>query len=272
MRHLLLLLILPLLAAAPAKNAAPAKKSSKPAVGEAARKAFVKANALMGDAKTPDDYAAAARYYEEAAASAPAWPDPHFNLAKARELRGEHAAAIESLKKYIALGGADAREAQDLIYGLEAKLERAAAAKKAEDALIEPGVRAGALRLGMSRAEAQAKLGPGACQEFNGGSFCDWKDSKGLGASFMGDRISNIAVHSAGFATKEGVKLGVDEAKLRAAFGAALETVTHTVYDTREDAMRQVNGRTAVEHWKVPGLRMRPGQGYVVGLLEVIPP
>jgi tetratricopeptide (TPR) repeat protein len=128
-------LLLVLLMTSTAFGAAAAKKS-KVAASEAARRAFVKANAVMGDAKTPEDYAEAAKYYEEAAAAAPAWPDPRFNLAKARELRGDFAGAIKSLETYIALGGADKREAQDLIYVLETKRDRAgkAATAQASDA------------------------------------------------------------------------------------------------------------------------------------------
>jgi tetratricopeptide (TPR) repeat protein len=122
-RHLLVLLLVSVMPASAAP--APSAKKAKPAVTEAARRAFVKANAVMGDAKTAGDYADAAKYYEEASAAAPAWPDPQFNLAKARELRGDFAGAIKSLEKYIALGGADVREAQDLIYVLETKRDRA---------------------------------------------------------------------------------------------------------------------------------------------------
>jgi tetratricopeptide (TPR) repeat protein len=260
---------LPLLAATPSK---PAAKKAKPVATEAARRAFVRGNTVMGDAKTPEDYAEAARLYEEAVAAAPSWPEPLFNLAKARELRGEFDAAIAALEKYLKAGGADAREAQDLVYALEAKRERAAKAKAAEETLVEPGVRAGPLRLGMSLEEAKAKLGPGVCQEFRDGAYCDWRADKGLGASVLNGRVSHIEVYSASYATKEGVRVGSTESTLRGAFGAALETQMHTVYSTREDAMRQTNGVQAVEHWRTRGLRLRPGQGGVVGLVEVIAP
>jgi tetratricopeptide (TPR) repeat protein len=122
-------------AAAPSKAPAPPRKA-KPAVSEAARKAFVSANTIMAEAKTPADYADAARLYEEAAAAAPQWPDPHFNLAKARELAGQYDPAVAALKRYIALGGADARQAQDLVYALETKRDRAAKAADAAAAAV----------------------------------------------------------------------------------------------------------------------------------------
>jgi tetratricopeptide (TPR) repeat protein len=119
-------------AAPPAKPSAPAKKA-KPQVGEAARRAFLKGNAVMQEAKQADDYAEAARYYEEATTAAPGWADPLYNLAKARELRGDFAGAIAALQGYIKAGGADARQAQDLIYGLEVKRDRAGSEAKRPD-------------------------------------------------------------------------------------------------------------------------------------------
>lgn len=126
----LLLAVMHLLAAGPSK---PAAKKTKPVVTEAARRAFVKGNAVMQDAKKPEDYVQATRYYEEASSAAPGWAEPLFNLAKARELRGDFAGAITALQGYIKAGGADSRQAQDLIYGLETKRDRAAEAAKQPD-------------------------------------------------------------------------------------------------------------------------------------------
>lgn len=170
---LLLLLLLPFASAAPVP-AKPAGKKVKPAVTEAARRAFVKANAVMGDAKTPEDYAEAAKYYEEASAAAPAWPDPRFNLAKARELRGDFAGAISSLEKYIALGGADKREAQDLIYVLETKRDRAGkAAATAKDAPAR-----------------KLRIQCGALKTIDSGTHQSWFEVEGNAAAFV-DRQEN---------------------------------------------------------------------------------
>lgn len=63
---------------------------------------------------------------EEAAKLAPAWPDPLFDLAKAREAAKDYAGAQAALKSYLALplSAADKRQAQDLSYALEDKAER----------------------------------------------------------------------------------------------------------------------------------------------------
>lgn len=268
------LLLASVVAAAPAGSPArPEKKAkSSPAVAESARRLFVKANAVMGDAKTPEDYAEAAKLYEGAAAAAPGWPEPLFNLAKARELRGEFDPAIAALEKYIKADGSDAREAQDLIYALETKRERAAKAKSVEEALVEPGARAGALRLGMSREEAEAKLGPGDCKDLPGAVSCDWRAGKGLTGNFFAGRLGSIEVFSSSYATKEGVRVGSTQAKLREAFGGLLEVREHTLYSTREDALRGTNGRQAVELYKVRGLTLRPSQDGTVAVMMVEAP
>lgn len=103
-----------------------------PAIPEEARRPFVRGNAAMSEAKTPEDYGRAAQLYEQAVAIAPWWADPYFNLAKARELRREYDAAMRALQFYLLAGatGSDAREAQDRIYVLE---ERVSAAQREKD-------------------------------------------------------------------------------------------------------------------------------------------
>ncbi len=102
----------------------------KPAltIPEDARRAFVRGNATMGEAKIPEEYARAVQLYNEALLIAPWWGDPYFNLAKAHELRQEYDSAILGLKLFLLTGtaGNDARQAQDHIYVLEEKRDRQA--------------------------------------------------------------------------------------------------------------------------------------------------
>lgn len=103
-----------------------------PAVPEEARRAFVRGNAAMSNAKAPEDYGRAVQLYEEATKLAPWWADPYYNLAKAREQRQEYGAAIRSLRFYLLadIPAADMREAQDRIYVLE---EKASARQREKD-------------------------------------------------------------------------------------------------------------------------------------------
>ena len=101
-----------------------------PTVPEEARRAFVRGNTAMTEAKTPDDYARATDLYTEALTIAPWWGDPYFNLSKARELRQEYDRAILALKFFVmTLPPEDeARKAQDYSYVLEEKRDRQAKA------------------------------------------------------------------------------------------------------------------------------------------------
>lgn len=98
------------------------------AIPEDARRAFVRGNAAMSEAKVAEDYARAVQLYKEASMIAPWWGDPYFNQGKAHELRQEYDAAIASLRFFLlaGVGGNDARQAQDQIYVLEEKRDRKA--------------------------------------------------------------------------------------------------------------------------------------------------
>lgn len=97
-----------------------------PAISEEARRAFVRGNAAMSEAKTPEEYARAVQLYTEALLIAPWWGDPYFNLGKAHELRQEYDAAILGLRFFLLTGitGNEARQAQDHIYVLEEKRDQ----------------------------------------------------------------------------------------------------------------------------------------------------
>jgi len=97
-----------------------------PVVPEEARRAFVRGNTALSEAKGPDDYARAVQRYDEAIAIAPWWGEPYFNLAKALELRQEYGRAIQSLQLFIISGpvAESVRKAKDYSYALEDKQEK----------------------------------------------------------------------------------------------------------------------------------------------------
>jgi len=96
-------------------------------IPEEARRHFVRGTALFKDAKSPDDYKLVVDEFTQAANLAPWWPEARYNCALAWEAAGDYDKAIENLKLYLQfkLPDADARAAQDKIYALEAKQEKA---------------------------------------------------------------------------------------------------------------------------------------------------
>lgn len=100
-----------------------------PAIPEEANRAFVKGNVFQKEAKDASGYALAITAYRDALRSAPWWGDAYFNLAIAQESAGKFDEAIVSVRNYmvsVSAGSAEAREAQNKIYALEAKGEIAA--------------------------------------------------------------------------------------------------------------------------------------------------
>jgi tetratricopeptide (TPR) repeat protein len=91
----------------------------KPTISEEQRKYIVQANALNDN----KDYTAAIQYYDKSIAVNPlSYPAGYYNLALIASLAGNYSYAILNMKKYLLLlpNAADAREAQDKIYGWEA--------------------------------------------------------------------------------------------------------------------------------------------------------
>ena len=100
-----------------------------PAIPEEANRAFVKGNVFQKEAKDASGYELAITSYRNALRIAPWWGDAYFNLAVALETAGKFDEAIASIRNYMAsvsAGSAEAREAQNKIYALEAKGELAA--------------------------------------------------------------------------------------------------------------------------------------------------
>lgn len=131
-----------------------------PAIPTEARRPFVMAGTFQKDAKSAEDFAAAIKSYEEALTLAPWWGDAYYNLSVSLESVGRHGEAIKAIKLYLLGKPADAEQAEDRLYALEAK-EAVAAKEKAKKAktLIVPGVSIGPAKIGMTEAEAVAVLG-----------------------------------------------------------------------------------------------------------------
>jgi len=109
-----------------------------PAIPEEARRHYVKARTLFEDAKQPSDSADAAEEFRQALLVAPWWGEAYMKMGLALETAQRYDDAIASLKLFMATRPQDEvlRKAQDEIYKIEAKLEKAAkdkelAAKKA---------------------------------------------------------------------------------------------------------------------------------------------
>jgi tetratricopeptide (TPR) repeat protein len=98
-----------------------------PPIPEEARRHFVRGTALFKDAKSPDDYKQVLFEFGQATSLAPWWPEARYNRALAWEAAGDYALAIRNLKLYLLfkLSETDARTAQDKIYALEARQEKA---------------------------------------------------------------------------------------------------------------------------------------------------
>lgn len=100
----------------------------RPVIPEEANRAFVKGNIFKEAAKDASGYELAISAYREALRAAPWWGDAYFNLAVTLMLAEKFDEAIASLTLYMAsvpTGSAEARDAQNRIYAIEAKSEMA---------------------------------------------------------------------------------------------------------------------------------------------------
>ncbi|TRZ88823.1 MAG: tetratricopeptide repeat protein, partial [Methanosarcinales archaeon] len=96
------------------------------AVSEEAKRHFDRGMAAVEMAKSPDDYAAAIKEFEQAIRLAPDWPDVYYNLGMVQEKAGKYRDAITSLKQYLRLApnASDAATVKSLINKLEFKAEQ----------------------------------------------------------------------------------------------------------------------------------------------------
>src|SRR5688572_28343648 len=107
-----------------------------PAIPEEANRAYVKGGVFKEEAKDPSGYDLAISAYRDALRVAPWWADAYFNLGVTLGLTGKFDEGIASLRLSMAsvpAGSAEAREAQNRIYAIEAKAEIASRQTKAPD-------------------------------------------------------------------------------------------------------------------------------------------
>jgi hypothetical protein len=111
----------------------------QPAVPEDARKAYIEGMTLHQDAKSPADEKGAVDSYRKGLALAPWWGDLYLGMAVSQELSGDLPGAIASLKDYLlsAPPPDKARNAQDRIYMLDAKLKEVNASQQAANQVLE---------------------------------------------------------------------------------------------------------------------------------------
>jgi tetratricopeptide (TPR) repeat protein len=131
-----------------------------PAIPKEARRHFVMGGTFQKTAKTVEDYGTAIRSYEEALILAPWWGDAYYNLSVSLESAGRFDEAKAALQRYLLSKPADAGQAEDRLYAIEAK-EAVASKEKAANSknLIVPGERVGDVRVGLTPEEAVALLG-----------------------------------------------------------------------------------------------------------------
>ena len=96
-------------------------------IPEAAREKYVMAITLRNQAKNASDYDSPITKFKDAIALAPSWAEAYKELGLTLELAGKFDEAISNLTKYISFNppADDARKAQDEIYIIKAKKEKA---------------------------------------------------------------------------------------------------------------------------------------------------
>jgi tetratricopeptide (TPR) repeat protein len=129
-----------------------AEMKPAPAIPEEANRAFVKGNVFLKEAQGMVGYDLAITAYRDALRIAPWWGDAYFNLGVALTSANRFDEAIVSFKLYmhsVLSESAEARDAQNRIYALEAKSEmatkQAAIAAAAQAAANSPQAREAAL-------------------------------------------------------------------------------------------------------------------------------
>lgn len=110
----------------------------QPAIPQEARRPFMKGITFVKEATSAADYDLAIKAFSEALLLAPWWPEAYYNLALAQEAAGKFDDGIRSIKLYLLTNPKDKEEAENRMYAMEAKKEKAqketAAKKKEEEA------------------------------------------------------------------------------------------------------------------------------------------
>ncbi|MGB8472847.1 MAG: hypothetical protein WCE61_02035 [Candidatus Acidiferrum sp.] len=110
-----------------------------PVIPEDARRFFIEGMTLHQEAKSPDDEKVALDSFAKALQIAPWWGDIYLGQSVSQELTGQFQAAEKSLHFYLLSnpGEAKSRSAQDHIYVLEAKMQKAHVAVEASQEQLE---------------------------------------------------------------------------------------------------------------------------------------
>lgn len=106
----------------------------QPVVPQEAKRPFMKGVTFQKEATSVSDYELAISAYKEALLLAPWWPEALYNMALAQEGAGKFDDAIQSIKLYLLTGPKDAEQAENRMYVMEAKKEKAAISKVQEAA------------------------------------------------------------------------------------------------------------------------------------------
>jgi tetratricopeptide (TPR) repeat protein len=106
-----------------------------PAVPEEARRQYVMGKTLFEDAKNVQDFKDAIEKFRKALLIAPWWPEANRDLGMSLQAAQEYDEAIKYLRLYIATSPGEelSRRAQNEIYKVEAKQEKAAKERTAAD-------------------------------------------------------------------------------------------------------------------------------------------
>ena len=106
------------------------------AVPQSVRRHMARGEAFVELATDAGGFAKAAAEFKAAIRAAPWMAANHYNLGVVQDKAGQYAAAINSLKTYLALasGAADARDVEKLIFKIEVRSEEAAKRNQAEQA------------------------------------------------------------------------------------------------------------------------------------------
>jgi hypothetical protein len=110
-----------------------------PAIPEDARRLYIEGMTLHQEAKSPEDEQIALDSFAKALEAAPWWGDIYLGQSVSQEVTGQFEAAEKSLRLFLLSnpGEEKARNAQDHIYVLEAKLKKAHAAVQASQQQVE---------------------------------------------------------------------------------------------------------------------------------------
>jgi len=104
-----------------------------PAIPEEARRQYIMGKTLFEDAKSVQDFNDAIEKFRKALLIAPWWPEANRDLGMALQAARQYDEAIKALKLYIATNPGEelSRRAQNEIYKIEARQEKAAKEKTA---------------------------------------------------------------------------------------------------------------------------------------------